>query len=212
MAAGQRNASFLADGCAAIQNFCNGFVGQHIDRHAHNGQRHQRCAAHGVDVRQGVGGSNAAKVTWVVHDGHEKVGRGDNGLLIIDAVHGSIVCRFRAYQQVGKELLGQGALANQLGQNAGGNLAAATTAVGQGSQAGRQIGSRRGVGCLCHVGSMAARSTVKWLTEKEDMPCVAFSAHCAPVLHVTVVCGLAACARTCIASPTVCAAVTAIGI
>jgi hypothetical protein len=89
-----------AHGLATIQNGADGFHRQHIHRHADNGQRHDGCASHGVDVRQGIGGGNAAKVEGVIHDGHEKVGGGHNGLLVIQAIHRCIITGLGADQQL----------------------------------------------------------------------------------------------------------------
>jgi hypothetical protein len=53
------------------------FGRQLVERHADDRQRHDRRAAHGVDVGEGVGGGDAAEVARVVDDRHEEVGGGD---------------------------------------------------------------------------------------------------------------------------------------
>ena len=98
MPARQRDARSAADAGPTFQNGRNGAVRQHIDRHANNGQRHQRRGPHGVNIRQRIGGGDAAKVVRVIDDGHEKIGRRHNRLVLIDAIDGSIVGRFGADQ------------------------------------------------------------------------------------------------------------------
>jgi hypothetical protein len=103
-------------------------VRQNVDRHADQRQRENRLAAHCIDVGQRIGRGNAAEVVRIVDDRHEKVGGGDNGLLVVQAVDGCIVGGFRADQQVGKGRQRHAAL-EQVGEDAGRNLAATAAAV-----------------------------------------------------------------------------------
>ena len=99
VAPGNRNARRAANRSATFQNLANGLGGQHIDGHAHQRQRHDGRAAHGVDVGDGVGGGNAAKVKRIVHDGHEEVGSGNQRLLVVEFVDGCVVRRLNAHHQ-----------------------------------------------------------------------------------------------------------------
>jgi hypothetical protein len=47
---------------AAANHFPGNFRRQHIDRPAEDGDGHQRVAAHGVDVADGIGGGDAAEI------------------------------------------------------------------------------------------------------------------------------------------------------
>jgi hypothetical protein len=102
---------------------------QHVDRHAHQRQRHDGRAAHGIDVADGVGGGDAAEVERVVDDGHEEVGGGDQRLLVVELVDRGVVGGLDAHQQLGR---GMGIAAVPLRisrQHAGRDLAAAAAAV-----------------------------------------------------------------------------------
>ena len=68
-------------------------------RHGHQGQGKER-PAHGVDVRDGIGRGDAAKIERIVHDRHEEVGRRDDGLFLADLVHGGVVAGLDADQQI----------------------------------------------------------------------------------------------------------------
>src|SRR5699024_3097412 len=118
---------------------------------------------HGVDVRQCIGGGDAAEIMRLVDDGHEEVGGGDQGLVVVEAVDGSIIGALIADQQVGKVTVRNRAL-KQSGEHVGGDLAAAAAAV-------RQAGQTRGFGwghalapmrssrhCACAVSSAAVGS------------------------------------------------------
>ena len=135
MAPGNRNARRAANRSATFQNLANGLGGQHIDGHAHQRQRHDGRAPHGVDVGDGIGGGNAAKVKRVVHDGHEEVGGGNQRLLVVELVDGRIVRRLNAHHQFLGDGHGRHAFQN-VRQHARRNLAATATAVGQAGEAG----------------------------------------------------------------------------
>src|SRR5262245_62611644 len=53
--------------------------------------RHDRLSAHGVDVREGVRGSDPAPVERVVDDGGEEVRRHDDGSSAVNAHDGRVV-------------------------------------------------------------------------------------------------------------------------
>ncbi len=80
------------------------------ERHAQDGQRQDRRAAHGVDVGQRVGGGDAAEIVGIVDHRHEKVGGGDQGQAVGQAVHRGVVRRFGADHQVREGAGGNGLL------------------------------------------------------------------------------------------------------
>ena len=51
----------------------------------------KRLAAHRINVRKGVRGSNRAVVVGIIHNRGEKVHRGDEGLLLVETPNSSIV-------------------------------------------------------------------------------------------------------------------------
>ena len=134
-----RNAGGTADRCPAFEDAADRLRGQHRDRHGHQRQRHDRPAAHRVDVADRVGGGDAAEVERVVDDGHEKVGGRDQGLLVVEKVHGGVVAGFDADQQLGRDRH-RGSALEDVAQHAGRDLAAAAAAVGEGGQARFGVG------------------------------------------------------------------------
>jgi GNAT superfamily N-acetyltransferase len=106
VAAGQRDAGFGAHGAAAANHFAGHFRRQHVDRPAEDGDGHQRVAAHGVDVADGVGGGDAAEVEGIVDDGHEEVGGRDHAAFVVQGVHGGVVARGVADPQLRVQGLG----------------------------------------------------------------------------------------------------------
>ena len=102
MAPGDGDAGGGADRGSTRQNLADGVGRQLVDGHADNGQRQDRGAAHGIDVRQRIGGGDAAKIEGVIDHGHEEVRGGHQGLLIVQTPDGGVVGGFRADQQVGE--------------------------------------------------------------------------------------------------------------
>ena len=66
----------------------------------HDVQRRQRPAAHGVDIRQGVGGGDAAEPPGVVNDGREEVQGLDQGPVAVHLVDAGVLVAHRPHQQV----------------------------------------------------------------------------------------------------------------
>ena len=135
VAAGNRDPGGAADRFAAGEDARDDLCRQHVDRHADQRQRHDRPAAHGIDVGNGVGGRDAPEVVGVVDDGHEEIGGGDQRLFVIELVDGGIVRGFDADQQLGRYRQAVAAL-EDFRQQAGGDLAATSAPVRQGGQAG----------------------------------------------------------------------------
>ena len=140
MAAGNGNVGLCANRLAAAQDVADDLRWQHIDRHPDDGERQNRHAPHGIDVRQGVGGGNAAKIEWIIHDRHEKVGRRDDRLLVIEPIDGRVVRGLCPNQQL-RESPGRSGSLEQIGQHVRSDLAAAAAAVGQRGQPRRDGGS-----------------------------------------------------------------------
>ena len=102
MTARDRNTRLGADRGATLQNRTHRFDRQFIERHAEYGQRHNGLSTHGVNVGDGIGSSNPAEITRIIHHWHEEVGRGDNAVLIIDLPDGGIVAGFSANEKLYK--------------------------------------------------------------------------------------------------------------
>ncbi len=99
MATGQRDPRLLAGETAAVDHLLRHLRRQLGDRPAENGDRHDRFAAHGVHVADGVGSRNAAEIEWIVDDRHEEVGGADDADAVANVVHRRIVAGFIADQQ-----------------------------------------------------------------------------------------------------------------
>src|SRR5437868_15475041 len=80
MSAGDRYTCFATHGCAPGENLADRFERDLVERHADEGQGHDGLAAHGVDVGDGIGGSDTTKVVGIIDDGREEVGSGDQCL------------------------------------------------------------------------------------------------------------------------------------
>lgn len=136
VSAGQRDAGFLADLAAAGDHLAGDFRGQHVDRPAEDGDGHQRVAAHGVDIADGVGRGDTAEIEGVVDDRHEEIGGGDHPALLVEGVDSRVVARGVADPELRIEVLRAAAGEDHL-QYLGRNLAAAAGAVAVLGQADR---------------------------------------------------------------------------
>ena len=130
MAAGNRNAGRLADRCAAFKDLAHYFRGNFVHRHSQNCQRHDRRAAHGIDVRERVGGGDAAEVERIVYHRHEEVGGRDHAGAVVELPDAGIVAGFNADQQL-LVVGGGGMPGQQLLQDGGRQLTSAAAAVGE---------------------------------------------------------------------------------
>ena len=83
---------------ASLHNPIRDFRCQFIDRPSQNGDRDLRGASHRINVRYGVCGRDAAKVIGVVHDGHEKIGRGEHCSIFVKNNRSGVVSRLMPYQ------------------------------------------------------------------------------------------------------------------
>ena len=125
-----RNACGLTHALTALQYPSNHFGAEHIDGHAHQGQRKDRCAAHGIHITDRVGGGDATKVKRVVDDGHKEVGGGYQRLVVIELVHRSVVGRVDTHQQLCRQRQATHAAQN-IAQDPRGDLATAAAPMGQ---------------------------------------------------------------------------------
>ncbi len=125
------------------------FDRQLVDRHPDERQREERRAAHRVDVGDRVGRRDRAEVARIVDDRHEEVGGRDDRLPLVQPVDGRIVRRLDPDQQrFGNR--GAAGLGDDLLQQRGRDLAAASAAVAELREAKRGSGRRRSsdsVGC-----------------------------------------------------------------
>ena len=140
-----RNARRAANAGAAFENFADGLQRQHVDWHAHQRQRQNRLAAHGVHIGDGVGGGNAAKLKRIVHDRHKEIGGGNQRLLVVEFVDRRVVRGFDAHHQLFGDRHGRDAL-EDFRQHARRNLAATAATVRQTGETG--LGD--GAGCRGH--------------------------------------------------------------
>ena len=102
--------------------------GQQLARPAHQVDGHHGGAAHGVDVREGVGRGDPAPVVGAVHHGREEVRRGHHREVGAHEHGRGVVAVVQAHQDVRRVLTGQPA--DRVLQLSRGDLARAASAVG----------------------------------------------------------------------------------
>src|SRR5690554_39485 len=128
MAAGQGNAGGIAGDATATNHLGGNLRGQNIDRPAQNGNGQQWCAAHGINITDGVGGGDPAEIKGIVDNRHEKIGGGNDTTLVIQGIDGSIIAGLVAHPQAWIQLL-VAAASKDGAEDAGSNLATATSTV-----------------------------------------------------------------------------------
>ncbi len=124
----QRNARRVAHRATATNHFPRHFRRQHIHRPAENRDRHQRIAAHRVDVADRIGRGDAAEVERVIDNRHEKIGGRHHTTLGIDRIHRRVITRGVADPEFRIEVLCAAAGEDHF-QHLWGNLAATTGAM-----------------------------------------------------------------------------------
>jgi len=67
------------------------FCGKFFQGPAKNGYGHQRPAAHGINIADGVCGGNASEIVGIIHDGGEEIDGEDDAGLGVDAQDSRIV-------------------------------------------------------------------------------------------------------------------------
>ena len=100
VAAGDDHAGFAGFFGAAANDGAHHFNRQ-IRWKSGNIERQKRLTAHGVDIRNAVGGGNCPIIVGVVHDWGEKVGRNHQSAFLIQTPDRGVVGRIQAYQEVG---------------------------------------------------------------------------------------------------------------
>ncbi|KTF05426.1 hypothetical protein MGSAQ_003080 [marine sediment metagenome] len=73
-----------------------------VDRHADHCQRQNRRRAHRIDVADGVRRGDLAEMEGIIHHRHEKIGRGDQRLVVVQPIDRRIVRGFDPDQQFGR--------------------------------------------------------------------------------------------------------------
>ena len=101
VAARNRNAGCAAHVLPAAHDGTDHVERQLVDRHGDQRQRHDRLAAHGIDIRQRIRRGDAAELIRIVHDGHEEIGGGDQRLRVVELVDGGVVRGLDAHHQLG---------------------------------------------------------------------------------------------------------------
>ncbi len=160
VAAGNRNARFTADAGAALEHAAYNLGRQLGNRHAHQRQRHDGRAAHGVDIGQGIGRRDATKIKRIVDYRREKIGGGNQRLIVVKPIDGSIIAGLGTHQQFRRHQALRRPCQN-LGQQGGGNFATATSAMGK---LGKRYGFHKsrdavivfGLAALCQFDSPAS--------------------------------------------------------
>ena len=112
------------------------FRGQCVDGPAENGDRRQGSSAHGVDIADGVGGSDPPKIKGVIHDGHEKVSGAQYRPAIVQIDGRGVIVTAVAYQQLWECPRINGVTAENGGQHIGRNFTATARSVAVLGQAG----------------------------------------------------------------------------
>jgi len=84
-----------AAGKNLLQDFEIAFIGK-----ADDGQRGQGASAHGVNVAQGIGGSDLPKREWIVNNRREKIHGLDQRLCGGNFIHSGVVGCIKANQHV----------------------------------------------------------------------------------------------------------------
>ena len=86
--------------CPPAMMRCIASTGHFADRHAEQRQRHERLAAHRIDVRDRVGRRDAAEIVRIVDDRHEEIGGRDDRLRVVQAIDRRVVARLGADEQI----------------------------------------------------------------------------------------------------------------
>ena len=128
VAAGQGDAGLPTGLSASVDHGLRDFSAELVDGPAEDGDGHQRRAAHGVDIADGIGGGDPAKREGIIDDGHEKIGGRDQAAAIAQIDHRGIILALMADQKPRIGKAGKLALQNGV-ENFGGDFATATGAM-----------------------------------------------------------------------------------
>ncbi len=100
MAAGKRDAGFVAGKTGTVEDELGGFDGDGVDGPAQDGNGHQGRATHCIDVADGVDAGDTAEVDRVVDDGHEEVGGADDARAVAEIIDGGVIARVVANKEM----------------------------------------------------------------------------------------------------------------
>ena len=113
-----------------------------FDRPTKDRNGHQRRAAHGVNIANGIHRRDLSEVEGVIDDGHEKIRGTDHRLTVAKIVHRGVVLGIVAHEQL-RVRRGFTCLAEDFLQHLGRDLAAATGAMAV-------LGQANGIGGVSH--------------------------------------------------------------
>src|SRR5699024_784432 len=133
-----RAARLGSDVAAALEDLGEELGGQFLPGPAHQVERHHGDAAHGVDVREGIGGGDPAPVVGVVDHRGEEVRGGQDRQILADLDGGGVVAVIQADEDFGAGYGRAGQTADRFLELTGGNLARAPAPVGETRQPDRR--------------------------------------------------------------------------
>ncbi len=99
MTAGQVYADIRAGLSATVHDGAGDFGIQFVGWPTEHGNRHQRAAAHRIDIADRVGGGDAPEVERVVDDRHEEIRGTDDTTAVAQVVYRGIVAGIVADEQ-----------------------------------------------------------------------------------------------------------------
>src|SRR5699024_1089711 len=101
VSADHRTACLGSDVAAALEDLGEELGGEFRPGPSHQGERHHGDAAHGRDVREGVGGGDSAPVVGVVDHWGEEVRGGQDRQILVDRDGGGVVAVIQADEDFG---------------------------------------------------------------------------------------------------------------
>ena len=131
--AGDRNAGAGAGCRSACQDVACDLDRELAERHAEDRQGQDGCATHRIDVTDRIGRRDPSEIMRIVNDRHEKVGGGDDALVVAQLPDRRVVRRLGADEELREKR--RGFPGQELLQDGRGQLAPAATAMGEFRQA-----------------------------------------------------------------------------
>ena len=139
---GQRDIGPGTGGAAAFEHATGHGRRKFFDRPTKDRNGHQRRAAHGVNIANGIHRSDLSEVEGVIDDGHEKIRGADHRLTVAEIAHGGVVLGIVAHEQL-RVRCGFAGLVEDFLQHLGRDLAATTGAMAV-------LGQANGIGGVSH--------------------------------------------------------------
>lgn len=168
MTAGNRNSSLRTYLGTSAQHLADDLDRQAFKRHSDHGKSKDRLRPHGIDVGQGIGCGNAAKIMWIVDDGSEKISRRHNRLLFVELIHRCIIRRISTHEQGCRHHSGW-YFSKQPGQHGRRDFAATASAMGEFSQFDRIHHKECGKAAGPAMSMKKSVATVAQLTEFDEI-------------------------------------------